>query len=174
MKFVYDFSRHMARSAVADSKWGVRLVQRSEGAHLDWGEDLPPWALQNAKSTVSCEGEDGGGTRTRTGDDGFAIRCLSHLAMPPIGTEEHTRHAAGVNDGAALLANTFSKAVSCALPRESGRRSACSLPTAFSSSGWSPLSAKSPKKRTESCTECCHCSGWRASQRAAPEGCAKG
>ena len=29
---------------------------------------------------------DGGGTRTRTGDDGFAIRCLSHLAMPPWGS----------------------------------------------------------------------------------------
>ncbi len=26
----------------------------------------------------------GGGTRIRTGDDGFANRCLSHLAMPPL------------------------------------------------------------------------------------------
>ena len=32
------------------------------------------------------EKRDGGGTRTRTGDDGFAIRCLSHLAMPPWGS----------------------------------------------------------------------------------------
>ena len=31
---------------------------------------------------------DGGGTRTRTGDDGFAIRCLSHLAMPPLEGQE--------------------------------------------------------------------------------------
>ena len=29
------------------------------------------------------EGKNGGGTRIRTGDDGFANRCLSHLAMPP-------------------------------------------------------------------------------------------
>ena len=27
--------------------------------------------------------EDGGGTRIRTGDPGFAIQRLSHLAMPP-------------------------------------------------------------------------------------------
>ena len=25
----------------------------------------------------------GGGTRIRTGDQGFAVPCLSHLAMPP-------------------------------------------------------------------------------------------
>ena len=30
---------------------------------------------------------NGGGTQIRTGDDGFANRCLSHLAMPPGGSE---------------------------------------------------------------------------------------
>jgi hypothetical protein len=34
--------------------------------------------------------ENGGGTRTRTGGDGFAIRCLSHLAMPPLRGEDIT------------------------------------------------------------------------------------
>ena len=36
------------------------------------------------RSTERGRNKIGGGTRTRTGDDGFAIRCLSHLAMPPL------------------------------------------------------------------------------------------
>ena len=89
---------------------------------------------------------------------GFLIRCLSHLAMPPIGTEEHTRHAAGVNDGAALLANTFSGGTFGGPARDSGRSPAPSSGSAFGSPASAPLSVDSHElapSRTESCTDCC-------------------
>ena len=88
----------------------------------------------------------------------FAIRCLSHLAMPPIGTEEHTRHAAGVNDGAALLGNTFSGGTFGGPARDSGRSPAPSSGSAFGSPASAPLPVDSHELapfRTESRTDCC-------------------
>lgn len=32
---------------------------------------------------VVCGSINGGGTQGRTGDQGFAIQCISHFAMPP-------------------------------------------------------------------------------------------
>ena len=43
-------------------------------------------------------GENGGGNRTRTGDNGFAIRRLSRLAMPPSEREILTQAGRGSSD----------------------------------------------------------------------------
>ena len=55
-------------------------IQQDDGTinKLGVSEDLGKKTGKNKDEMV------GGGTRIRTGDDGFANRCLSHLAMPPL------------------------------------------------------------------------------------------
>ncbi len=69
-----DFSRRELSSRGKGSSGEAPGAQALKGA--------PEGDL--AQSVAPCRGEIvGGGTRIRTGDDGFANRCLSHLAMPP-------------------------------------------------------------------------------------------
>lgn len=81
--------------SLAGAEGGARVWLRIRGEPFDQGAHQRELEVlrygvsafkqpQQLMNWLAKTVRNGGGTRTRTGDDGFAIRCLSHLAMPPL------------------------------------------------------------------------------------------